>query len=95
MNSKNPGSWEADRVLAKEEIINWLAQATSTAHSRSIIEAQITESFALLEATGNLTKSITAKPKILTALRALTRRDIGTSQIATFLGVGTSMFEAI
>lgn len=95
MNSKSPESWEADRVLAKEEIINWLAEATSTAHSRSIIETKITESFALLESSQDLFAAIIAKPSILTALRALTRRDIGTSQIATFLGVGTSMFEAI
>lgn len=95
MNSKLPESWEADRVLAKEEIINWLAEAISTAHSRSVIEAKITESFALLESLEDLSKAIVANPRILTALRALTRRDIGTSQTATFLGVGTSMFESI
>ena len=95
MNAKSSENWERDRVVAKEEIINWLSITTSTKNSRSLLENQIT---LLLDELANLNsvgKAIVKDPRILTSLRSLTRRDIGTSQIATFLGVGTSMYEAI
>lgn len=82
-------------MLAKEEIINWLAITASTRNSRSLIESEISLRLNKLVSLNSIEKSILLDQKILTSLRSLTRRDIGTSQIATFLGVGTSMYEAI
>jgi hypothetical protein len=95
MNAKSSENWERDRVLAKEEIIEWLAITTSTKNSRSLLENQITLLLDELARLNSVEKAIVKNPRILTSLRSLTRRDIGTSQIATFLGVGTSMYEAI
>lgn len=95
MNAKSSHKWEDDRSLAKEEIINWLAITASTKNSRSIIESEISQRLNKLASLNSIEKSILLDQKILTGLRSLTRRDIGTSQIATFLGVGTSMYEAI
>ena len=95
MNAKSSENWESDRVVAKEEIIDWLAINTSTKNSRSRLEDQITSLLGELSILNSVEKAIVKDPRILTSLRSLTRRDIGTSQIATFLGVGTSMYEAI
>jgi len=95
MNAKSSENWESDRVVAKEQIIDWLAITTSTKNSRSILENQITLVLDELARLNSVEKAIVKNPRILTSLRSLTRRDIGTSQIATFLGVGTSMYEAI
>ena len=95
MNATSSENWERDRVIAKEEIIDWLAITTSTKNSRSLIENQISKLLDELSNLNSVEKAILKNPKILTSLRSLTRRDIGTSQIATFLGVGTSMYEAI
>ncbi len=95
MNATSSEKWENDRIVAKEEIIDWLAITTSTKNSRSLVENQISDLLNELSILKSVEKAIVKNPQILTSLRSLTRRDIGTSQIATFLGVGTSMYEAI
>jgi len=95
LNANAAQHWEADRIIAREEIINWLADTTSALQSRSVIEAKVSEALDLIARSESIEMAIFSNPSVLTTLRALTRRDIGTSQTATFLGLGTSALESI
>ncbi len=95
MNAKSIEKWESDRSIAKTEIIDWLSTATSTKDLRSDLEEKTRKNFEKFLEFGDIRKAVEENPEILTSLRALTRRDIGTSQISTFLNVGTITYESI
>ena len=93
MNSKNPEQWERDRSIAKQEIISWLADSTNDSDLRGSIEARNRIILKKLIGKKKLKDVIFEDTSSLTVLRSLTRRDIGTSQMATFLEITTSSLE--
>lgn len=94
MNSKFPERWEQDRAIAKTQIIQWLAAADDSSELRATIESNTYAALRLLVGTENLAAVIFKRPQTLEVLRFLTRRQIGTSQMATFLGITTNKLES-
>lgn len=95
MNANNPEAWEEDRKTAKAEIIDWLSENSDTSQKRTELETDLDGKLKKTSHFESIFQLLIAEPGLLQGLRALTRRDIGTSQIATFLGISTSTFEAI
>jgi len=95
MNAKNPERWEADRVIAKKEIISWLAQAADAKELRISIEKKTRKILEKIVGVNSLKQVILDDTGSLTVLRSLTRRDIGTSQMATFLETTTNNLESV
>ena len=93
MNAKKPEQWERDRLIAKQEIISWLADSTNASNLRGSIEARNRIILKKLIGKKKLRDVILEDTSSLTVLRSLTRRDIGTSQMATFLEITTSSLE--
>ena len=93
MNAKKPEQWERDRLIAKQEIISWLADSTDASNLRGSIEAKNRIILKKLIGKKKLRDVIIEDTSSLTVLRSLTRRDIGTSQMATFLEITTSSLE--
>lgn len=94
MNSKNPERWEQDESIAKKEIISWLADAADASSLRITLEARNRIILEKLVGGVKLREAIIQDSSVLTVLRSLTRRDIGTSQMATFLGTSTNKLES-
>ncbi len=90
MNSDKPERWERDRDQARGEIIEWLSVAVDTKQRRDDLERRVAGSLKTLLNCQSIEEALTKEPFILMTLRALTRRDVGTSQFATFLNVGES-----
>jgi hypothetical protein len=95
MNAKNPERWEQDRVVAKREIIAWLAEAADSSDLRVAIEAKTRAILERIVGQRRLKEVILDDAGSLTVLRSLTRRDIGTSQMATFLETTTNKLESV
>lgn len=95
MNAKTPERWEQDREIAKKEIISWLAEVTDSQELRDRIEYQTRSILERIIGRKSLREVILEDAGSLTVLRSLTRRDIGTSQMATFLGTTTNRLESI
>jgi hypothetical protein len=94
MNAKSPELWDDDRSTAKQEIISWLADSTDAEHLRLEIETSTRSILENIFAQKSLEFVISQNPAALKVLRSLTRRDIGTSQMATFLDVTTNALES-
>jgi len=95
MNSGSPERWEADRIRARDEMISWLAENAESSQLRIELENKSLLAVQLLEKNLSIRESVSTFPESLTVLRALTRRDIGTSQFATFTGFGVSIIRSI
>ena len=95
LNANQPEKWDADREISLSMIIRWLAEEASTGERRIALQELVSSSLDLLASSTDLSVTITGHPEILRILRALTRRDIGTSQIATFTGVSTVSYESM
>lgn len=95
MNAKNPERWEQDRVVAKREIIAWLAEAADARDLRVSIEAKTRGILERLVGKRSIREVILDDAGSLTVLRSLTRRDIGASQMATFLETTTNNLESV
>lgn len=95
MNANSPDRWEEDRVRARDEIVDWLAITVNTEELRNEYEGSASEALDLLRQTFDISKSIRISPQILPILRSWTRRDIGTSQFATFVDLGESVLRQI
>lgn len=95
MNARTPEKWEADRTEAKFQIISWLSEITNAEDLRKSIESSTRGTLETLTGKQSLGDIIVSDPGSLTVLRSLTRRDIGTSQMATFLGITTNKLEGI
>ena len=95
MNAKSPEQWEKDRVIAKKEIISWLADAADATDLRIAIEQKTSDTLRRIIGKRSIKQVILDDSSSLTVLRSLTRRDIGTSQMATFLGVTTNNLESV
>ena len=95
LNSLRPDKWEHDRVIAREQIIDWLATTSSIVSKRSEVLTQVQGALRILESEKSIEGAIQRDASVETVLRALTRRDVGTSQTATFLGVSTTTLENV
>ena len=95
MNSGSPERWEADRIRARDDMIFWLAENAESSQLRIDLENKSLLAIQLLEKNLSIRESISTFPESLTVIRALTRRDIGTSQFATFTGFGESIIRRI
>ena len=95
MNAKSPDQWEQDRVIAKREIISWLAEAAEAKDLRIAIEQKTSKILQKIIGNQSLKQVILDDSGSLTVLRSLTRRDIGTSQMATFLETTTNNLESV
>ncbi len=95
MNSGTPSNWEADRVQAREEIISWLQKDSESSQLRIELEKKSREIINLLSSTLNIGETLTREPSSLKVLRALTKRDVGISQFATFTGFGGEVIKKI
>jgi transcriptional regulator with XRE-family HTH domain len=95
MNARSPEKWEADRTEAKYQIITWLSEVTNAEDLRLKIETTTQATLENLIGRQSLKDIILSDPRSLTVLRSLTRRDIGTSQMATFLGITTNNLESL
>ena len=95
MNSGSPEKWEADRILARDEMISWLAENAESSQLRIELEHKSSIAVQLLEQNLDIRNTIIAFPESLTTIRALTRRDVGTSQFATFTGFGETTIRRI
>lgn len=95
MNAKNPERWEDDRVIAKKEIISWLAEAADAKDLRISIEQKTRKVLEKIVGVKSLKQVILDDTGSLTVLRSLTRRDIGASQMATFLETTTNNLESV
>ena len=95
LNSLRPDKWEHDRVIAREQIIDWLATTSSIVSKRSEVLTQVQGALRILESEKSIEGAIQRDASVVTVLRALTRRDVGTSQTATFLGVSTTTLENV
>lgn len=90
MNSNVPEKWEKDREQARSEIISWLSVAVDTRQRRTDLEIRTADSLDTLTKFQSIEIALNEDPFLLTTLRSLTRRDVGTSQFATFLNIGES-----
>lgn len=88
LNKGKPHRWKEDAERSKKEIIDWLVTASSGGIDREDLERKATHAIDLLESTLDVGNALKTDPRILPFLRALTRRNIGTSQLATFIGIG-------
>lgn len=94
LNATSVTLWEADRARAKESIIKWLAESSEISTKRLEVEGRAKNVFQMLIGQKTLAEIIFQNPGSLLFLRSVTRRNIGTSQIATFLEMTTSAYEA-
>jgi type II restriction enzyme len=94
MNAKSPELWDDDRLMAKQKIISWLADSKDADHLRFEIETSTRLILENIFTQKSLESVISKNPEALKVLRSLTRRDIGTSQMATFLNVTTNVLES-
>lgn len=90
MNSNVPENWEVDREQARSEIISWLSVSIDTKQRRTDLEVRTANSLDNLAKFQSIEIALNHDPFLLTTLRSLTRRDVGMSQFATFLGIGES-----
>jgi len=94
MNARSPELWDDDRLMAKQKIISWLADSKDADHLRFEIETSTRLILENIFTQKSLESVISKNPEALKVLRSLTRRDIGTSQMATFLNVTTNVLES-
>jgi hypothetical protein len=95
MNAKATELWEQDRKIAKQEIIAWLSESSDATDLRSTLEARTKKILEKLIGKRSIKEIILDDSGALTILRSLTRRDIGTSQMATFLETTTNFLESV
>lgn len=91
---KSQREWDSDRATAKSAIFEWLAEASKCEDLRAQVETELGAKLLRLSGSATIADAIEQDPTVLTVLRALTRRDIGTSQMATILGIGTGALES-
>ena len=94
MNAKSPELWDDDRLMAKQKIISWLADYKDAENLRFEIETSTRLILENIFTQKSLESVISKNPEALKVLRSLTRRDIGVSQMATFLNVTTNVLES-
>ena len=93
VNSGDRTRWATDRDTARLEMIDWLAIAPSAAINRSRYIARARADLNLAAASDSLESLLAEHPTTLPTLRSLTKRDIGTDQLAAFLGIGAGAFD--
>ena len=91
INSDKEERWDEDLKIAEGSIKTWLASYRPPGESRSELETRLARTLVNSDWGPDLAHTIEQSPEVLTTLRSLTRRDMGTAQFADFVGVGESV----
>lgn len=93
MNANREELWDSDITIAENQIKKWLAEYRNHGASRTDLENELTSRIENAEWGGTIRDAIEDQPRVLAALRALSRRDMGTAQFSDFVGIGKTRLE--